>query len=514
MSEQNPQTSATPENVDTSPEKFLAALDIGSNSFHYVYARLSNDNLQVLHTEKYQVKLASGLDDNHMLSDEAISRGVATLENLLSSTENLTAENFRVVATYTLRKAKNAKRFLQAAKKVFPFDIEVISGHEEARLIYQGVAHNSESSLRQLIIDIGGGSTECVIGEGFDVKALASLNIGCVSCQKAYFPDENISSKHFKKAINEAKYKIEPLVKRFQKKGWQAAIGTSGTIKAIYNILNYDEAIKKPITLKQLQKLKSELIKAQTTANIKLAGLKENRRELICSGVAILIALFEMLGISELDFCSQALREGVLYQQLDKIRCDDIKQRTIGSLGTRFTIDQVQADNVSQLATTFFEDITKKFNFTDSIYQELLQWSAQIHEIGTDINTGGYQKHGEYILNNAHLSGFNQEQQQALAWLVGNQRKKISDIEALEWYMLDPQSLLAICIILRLSVLLNQQRHLNELPPFNLAYKKKTLYLHCEQSWLLERPLVDTELFHEQQYLEKVGITLAIEAHS
>ncbi len=495
-------------------ERFFAALDIGSNSFHYVYARLSNNNLQILHTEKYQVKLADGLNDDNVLSNEAIQRGLATLSNLLSSTVNLSEDNFRVVATYTLRQASNAKTFLKAAKAVFPFDIEIISGHEEARLIYQGVAHNSDASLRQLIIDIGGGSTECVIGEQFNIKAVASLNIGCVSFQQRFFPDEKISSKRFKQAINEAKYEIEPIIKRFNKKGWQHLVGTSGTIKTVYNIINAAQAITKPIELAQLHKLKNKLIKIQSTQNIQLDGLKENRRDILCSGVAILIALFEMLGLDKLHYCPQALREGVIYQQLDLMRCNDIRQRSIDSLAIRFSIDQNHASKVSELALSFYQNVSKQIKFPSSIYQNLLIWAAQIHELGIDINPAGYQKHGEYILKHADIPGFNEEQQQALAWLVGNQRKKITAAEKFDWYSLDPQLLMSICILLRLSVLLNQQRQLTKQPPatlsFNFNNTSNDINLNCEPSWLLERPLVDTELFHEQQYLAKVDLNLNI----
>lgn len=494
-------------------EKFLAALDIGSNSFHFVYARLINDNLQILHAEKYRVKLADGLDDNNHLSKEAISRGLATLSNLLPSTQNLTADNFRAVATFTLRQAKNAKTFLRAARKVFPFDLEIISGHEEARLIYQGVAQNSDANLRQLVVDIGGGSTEFVIGEKHNVKTLASLNIGCVSFQKQFFPDEKISAKRFNKAIIAAKCEIEYIVKRFQRKGWQAAVGTSGTIKAIYKIINNDEVIKKNISLSQLHLLKNTLIETGTVTALEIKGLKDNRRDVICSGLAVLIAVFEMLEITELDFCNASLREGVLYQQLDELKSEDIRQRSINSLATRFTVDQAQAEQVSQLAMSLFYSVQPQLKFPHIIYQNLLRWASEIHELGIDINTTNHHKHGGYIVSNADLSGFNQEQQQALAWLVTNQRKKISLPEGLDWHILDEQLILAVGVVLRLSVLLNQQRQNDDLPRFTLSFNSELgLELTCPQQWLLERPLVDVELFNEQTTLDKVGINLSIKS--
>ena len=250
------------------PDNYLAALDIGSNSFHFVFARLHNNNVQILHTEKYRVKLADGLNDNDELAQSAIARGVATLSKLATTTSKLTQENFRVVATYTLRQAKNAQDFLAAAGKVFPFNIEIISGHEEARLIYQGVAHYSEPHLKQLVIDIGGGSTECVIGQEQKVFTLASLNMGCVSFGQKYFFDKNIQAKYFKKAFLAAKREIESIVNRFKLRQWQLVTGTSGTIKSIHRILNMDNNIAQPITLKQLHSLKQQLIDFECIDNI------------------------------------------------------------------------------------------------------------------------------------------------------------------------------------------------------------------------------------------------------
>ena len=212
---------------------YLAALDIGSNSFHFVLARQVHQHLQILHSEKYKVKLATGLDENHKLSNEAIMRGIATLTSLCSSTSHLDHTNFRVVATHTLRKAKNSAEFLSIAKQVFPFDIEVISGHEEARLIYAGVSYHNASTAQRLILDIGGGSTECIIGQQEKVHALASLPIGCVSYSKAYFSNKKISKSQFNQAITAAKLAIEAIAKRYKNLAWQEAIGTSGTIKAV-----------------------------------------------------------------------------------------------------------------------------------------------------------------------------------------------------------------------------------------------------------------------------------------
>ncbi|MEW6981626.1 exopolyphosphatase [Colwelliaceae bacterium 6471] len=492
------------------PENYLAALDIGSNSFHFVFARLHENNVQILHTEKYRVKLADGLNANNKLSKQAIARGIRTLTNLAATTQNLTPDNFRVVATYTLRQATNAQEFLLAAAKVFPFKIEIVSGHEEARLIYQGVAHYSEPTKKQLVIDIGGGSTECVIGQREEISALASLNMGCVSYQQQFFAKRKINEKYFERAILSAKRELESIENRFKRSGWQAVTGTSGTIKSIHRIINANNQIPQPITLSQLHALKEVLLKFEHFDDININTLKENRRDVLCSGLAITIALVEMLDIKAINFCEYALREGVLYEQLDILHANNIKQLTVDNLTKRFAIDICQADKVKQLALSFYDRIQHSWGLNKKHYRDLLSWSAQLHELGVEINPSGYHRHGEYIIANADLAGFTQEYQYALAWLIGNQRKKISSPIAYQWYVLDIEPLSKICALLRLAILLCQQRQLSLLPSYQISASEKQLNLVFPKQWLIERPLVKVDLFHEQQVLKILDIKLMI----
>lgn len=508
---------------------YIAALDIGSNSFHFVYGRVIENHLQILHTEKYRVKLASGLNENNELSVEAITRGVATLENLATTVQNLTEQNFRAVATYTLRQANNKQAFLDAAAKVFPFDIEIISGHEEARLIYQGIAHNCQPNIQQLVIDIGGGSTECVIGINDQVKALASLTMGCVSFTQQYFIENSLSKKQFSLAINAAKHQINSITKRFKKVSWQSVTGTSGTIKAIHQLINVDNkkidsALSQPITLKKLYKLQQQLINFECIENIDLNGLKENRKEVICAGLAILIALMEALDIDKIDYSSYALREGVLYEQLSEMSSDlsselpseqtiipfDIRQKTINSLMDRFSVDVEQAEEVKQLAIALYQACANTWNINEKRYKNLLIWAALLHEIGIDINPSSYHKHGQYIIENSDLAGFNQEQQQALAWLIGCHRKKLNPYNASNNYQIKNKALTKVAALLRLAVLLNQQRQLSDTPAPIIKAEENVIELVFDQQWLIERPIVDNDLFFEQQALNNIDITLTI----
>jgi exopolyphosphatase/guanosine-5'-triphosphate,3'-diphosphate pyrophosphatase len=500
-------------NNDTSQDYF-AALDIGSNSFHFVLARRVGEQLQIMHSEKYSVKLAQGFDEENNLSAEAIIRGVKTLGNIAISAEHINKKNFRIVATHSLRKAKNIEKFLQDAAKVFPYDIEIISGHEEARLIYQGVAYNTASSTQQLVIDIGGGSTECIIGKKQKVITLASLNIGCVSYTQRYFPDGMITEKAFNKTVRAAKHEIDSLLKRFKKAGWQKAICTSGTFKNIYKIINYGEALPQPFSIKQLHTLKQQLLEYDHYNELKnIDGLKENRRELICAGVAIAIALMECLDINELDYCQYALREGVLYEQLDNLTTAQIgnntRKRSVNNLALRFNIDQAQVNMIQKLIKVWLPQVENEWSLSSPIYTELIMFAVQLHELGIDINPSGYQKHGQYILTHSDLAGFNQEQQQALAWLVGNQRKKITPLTGLQWYILKPESLKQICGLLRLAILLCQQRQSDKIVPApSIEVVGHILRLSIDQHWLLNRPIVDTELFYEQAVIATLDINL------
>ena len=487
----------------------IGALDIGSNSFHFVFARVVNDNLQILHSEKYRVKLAQGLQSDNTLDQAAIERGVKALADLAPLTENLTPENFRVVATYTLRKAKNAQAFLDAAAKVFPFDIEVVSGHEEARLIYQGVAHYLPPATQRLVLDIGGGSTEVVIGKDLETRQLTSLNIGCVSFARRYFDHGKITKKAFERAILDAKQEIESHVKRFQRAGWQEVVGTSGTMKSIFQQLNGMRGEESAFTLKELHKLKEMLIDAGHADNIDLPNLKESRRHIIAPGLAIVIALVEMLSIKDVDYCDYSLREGVLNEQLDALQYADIRDRTINSLATRFNVEEQQVDKVSEVANKLFNAALVPWKLKKKTYRQLLNWAIKIHEIGYDINPSAYHKHSRYIALNADLAGFTLEQQQALAWLIGNQRKKVQFEDEQLWYVLNIGNLSKLLAILRLSVLLSQQRQLTDDVEMQLSIKEEQIDIAFSSHWLEDKPLIQADLAREKKQQTLLGVNLS-----
>lgn len=511
------------------PENYIAALDIGSNSFHFVYGRLIDNHLQILHTEKYQVRLADGLDKNKILSEQAIARGISTLKKLSETVKNLNRDNFRVVATYTLRHAKNSQTFLDAANKVFPFDIDIISGHEEARLIYQGVINKVQSEENIFVIDIGGGSTECAIGKHKKTKVLASLSMGCVSFTQQFFANKSISQDNFNRAIRAAREESYSIAKSFKRTSWKTVIGTSGTIKALSQLINFtykspkknkqSNQVTQSITVPQLYKLQQSLMTFDFFDNIELAGLKENRRDVICAGLAILIGLMEALSIKELNYCQYALREGVLFEQIEELslassinpkfkKHHNICQRTINSLLDRFSVDIEQADNVWEMANKLYQECAQQWDINEEKNKTLLFWAVQLHELGFDINSSGYQKHGQYIIKHADCAGFNQEQQQALSWLVGTHRKKIVIGEIPEGYQIKQSTLIKLVILLRLAVLLTQQRQLSDVPSAHMIVGHQCIELQLDKKWLSTHPIINNALSVERKILHSIGIEL------
>lgn len=495
--------------TDSPSSHYIAAVDLGSNSFHMVIARVVDGDLQLLHREKQKVQLAEGLNEDLVLSEEAIERGLAVLTQFADTLQPFAPQSVRVIATYTLRRSRNSATFLRRAKAIFPFPIEVISGQEEARFIYQGVAHFEHTDERRLVIDIGGGSTEFAIGEGQQPLRLSSRNMGCVSYARLHFPNGKISARRFNRAIVQAEQELEPIVSSFRTAGWQQAVGTSGTVKTIRDMISGFGWSHQHIELRYLLALKEHLINQQDSLQLDLPGLTEDRKLLICSGLAILIAAFQMLQIDQMVYVDAALREGVLYEMTDRLQHVDIRSHTISSLIKRYDIDLPQADRVRQTTQLMLQQIQSAWHIS-SEEADLLSWAATVYEIGLHINSSGVQKHSAYILQNANLPGFNQEQQQLLASLVRFHRRKIR-LEELPFFSLYhmPQ-VTCLLVLLRLAVLLNQKRRDDFLPEIRLQATPQSLQLHMPADWLAQQNVLAADLYQEQKQLKKIAFRLDI----
>lgn len=491
----------------SSDQELIAAVDLGSNSFHLVIARIVDGALQLLHREKQKVQLADGLDDDLLLSDEAMQRGLAVLGQFANTLQGMPTASVRVIATYTLRRAKNANRFLQLAQPIFPFPIEVISGQEEARFIYQGVAHFETYPGQRLVIDIGGGSTEFAIGVDFQPLKLASRNMGCVSFAKQFFPKGRISEKKFERALLQAEQELEVIATAYRETGWQQAVGTSGTVKTIKDIVSGLNWHPHVVTEEHLLKLKQLLLQVDDCQQLDLPGLTEDRKQLLAPGLAILLAAFRMLPIKELVYVDAALREGVLYEMSDRLQHHDIRQHTIDSLIKRYNVDTEQAGRVSRTVSRMLQQTTAVWQLEPD-WAQLLHFAANVYEIGLQINSASVQRHSAYILKNANLPGFNQEQQQVLACIVRSHRRKIKldDFDNLHLYQHE-QLAYAVCLF-RLAVLLNQKRREDVLPEFQLRASNGYLELNIAVDWYQQQSVLAADLLSEQQFIRRLGLTL------
>lgn len=498
-------TQLTPNAV--SAAELIAAVDLGSNSFHLVIARIVDGALQLLHREKQKVQLADGLDDELMLSDEAMQRGLAVLRQFADTLKDMPPESVRVIATYTLRRAKNSARFLQLAQDVFPFPIEVIAGQEEARLIYQGVAHFETYPGQRLVIDIGGGSTEFAIGVDFQPVKLASRHMGCVSFAKFFFQKGRISPKRFERALVQAEQELENIYTSYKATGWQQAVGTSGTIKTIKDIVSGLGWHPHVIRLEHLEKLQQLLLQVEQCEDLNLPGLTDDRKQLLAPGLAILLASFRMLGIDEMVYVDAALREGVLYEMSDRLQHHDIRQHTIQSLIKRYAVDTEQAGRVSQTAQILWQQCRYQWQLNEE-WGQLLQFACYVYEIGLQINSSSVQRHSAYILNNSNLPGFNQEQQRVLASLVRYHRRKIKPDDVPAFYLYRQADFYHTLTIFRLAILLNQKRREDVVPTFRCMAQTAQLTLELPESWYQQHTVLAADLRTEQLFLKRAGLTL------
>lgn len=498
--------------VETREVNKVAALDIGSNSFHLVVARIVAGSVQILHRVKQKVRLAEGLNSEDILSDEAMERGLSMLKVVAESLKGFEPDSVRIVATHTLRKARNARDFINAAKDILPYPIEVISGVEEARLIYSGVAHTNHADGQQLVVDIGGGSTEFVIGDGFTPLLCRSLQMGCVSYTKRFFANGELKNKTFERAITAAQQELEMIDNKYRRLGWVQCVGTSGTIRSLFTLCQQDRPNGHdiPVTLKSLRNLMKQFVSAGHIDKLNYPDLSEDRRVVIAGGLAILIAVFKALEIDGLVYSPAALREGVLYQMEDELHHADIRGRTASSLATRYDVDTTQATLVLNTTLSLFNDVEKPWKLRGRDFKSMLGWAALLHEVGMQINSRGIQKHSAYILANVDMPGFTQEQQLLLSTLVRFHRKKIRANELPSFNLFDDNAVKRLIALLRLGVFLNIKRQEGFLPDIVVEADKSTMTVTFPDGWLDEKPIISADLVRESQYWKSLDLQLVV----
>ncbi len=493
--------------------RHIAAIDLGSNSFHMVVAKVVGQDLQLISRHKQRVRLASGLDQEQNLSHAAMERGLECLAMFAERLQGFEPSNVRIAATHTLRLANNAHLFLQRAAEVLPFPIEIIPGEEEARLIYTGVAHTQVESHAKLVVDIGGGSTEMIIGKGFEPDLVNSKQMGCVSFTNAYFANGKLTPKNFSKAVLAAEQRLEPIARKYRKKGWDTAFGSSGTIKAIREVLiglGYEDGI---INLKRLNKLIETLCQFDSIDTIQLSGLTEERKPVFAAGVAILSAIFQDLAIEEMHFSDGALREGLLYEMEERFARSDIRMRTTENLAKIHLVDLEHAARVKGYAIELLKPLHSALGIKKkSELVPLLEWASLLHEVGLSISFRGFHRHSSYILQHTNMPGFNSEQQLVLATLARFQRKALKLAEMPTFNLYKQSQILALIKILRLAIIVNGQR--NDEPSVMIAIEiiNETHWKISsqEQGWLENNKLLHVDLQEEVERWNNADWTLEL----
>lgn len=497
-------------NGRSAPE-LLAAVDLGSNSFHMVVARYSHGQLIVIDRLRENVRLGSGLGADGRLDREVAARALACLERFGQRLRDMHADKIRVVGTNALRRAHRKQSFLEKARAALGAPIEIVSGMEEARLIYSGVAHTMpRGSGRRLVVDIGGGSTELIIGEDLAPLKLESTELGCVSLSERFFANGKLSAKRFARARVAARRELEPIEDAYRSVGWVQTVGSSGSVKAIGDAVRELDPLATAITPAGIEAVIAAMLRVEHTRDIPLTSLNDERRLVFAGGLAILAEVFEVLGIDRMDVSDGAMRDGLLYDLVGRLTHEDARERTVRAMQGRYHVDLAQAERVERTALGFLQQVAEIWQLDDPLAQQLLCWAARLHEIGLDVSHSRYHQHGAYLLEHADMPGFPREEQRLLSRLVGGHRRKLS-IDGLD-KLLPPwdRRIVPLIVLLRIAVLLHRGRGRAPLPDVTLLARGRTLELRFPVRWLREHPLTVADLSQEIDWLRTIDFRLRV----
>lgn len=488
----------------------IAAIDLGSNSFHMIIAKQLQGELRTVDKRGEKVQLAAGLNERGYLSEESMQRGLDCLKGFAKHLRGFKPEAVTVLATNALRVARNRSEFITRAEDILGFQIELIAGREEARLIYLGVSHTqADDEGKRLVVDIGGGSTELIIGERFESKALESLFMGCVSYTQQFFPNNEISELNFHRAVTRARRELLEIQKDYKDIGWNEVIGSSGTIRATEQILIKKGWSEQGISREGLNKLCKWLTSHKTITDIDLPGFKPLRQQVFIAGVAILKGIFDTFKIKKMAYSDGALREGALWDLIGRSGHEDVRQRTVDSMQQRFHVNQAQAKRVKDCALNMLDQVEKDWKLPSTARKWLL-WAAELHEVGLSITHHQFQKHGAYLVQHSDMAGFTNQGQELLAVLLKGHRRKfpLSGIESLS--VMVRQQVRYLCVLLRLAAVLNNSRGAVELPDIECQGKNESITLIFPKDWFKQNPLTKDDLRVEADYLKAAGLTLIV----
>lgn len=487
----------------------VAAVDLGSNSFHMIICSLHNGKLQTIDRLKEMVRLAAGLDQHKNLDQITQERALACLERFGHRIRDFAPNSVAIVGTNTLRIARNSHQFISKAEKALGHPIHIISGIEEARLIYQGVAHSLGSNANnRFVMDIGGSSTEYIIGRDDIAHTKESLNMGCVTVSQNFFKNGELSKKAFRKAMLFAEQHLEPFQNTFNSKNWEEAIGASGSLKAISNVLQAMGWSNNGITNEGLELLVAHLLKLNRIDEISFPALSIERRPVFIGAVAIVYATFKTLNIRQMTVSDGALREGLVQDLLDRIYDDDIRSHTSQTIAARYHTDTSHSGQLKETLRYIVRQLDSHPCFNDNPASlQFLEWAAELHEIGFEIAHSQYHKHSAYIIENGDLAGFSKQDQLLLSKLVRSHRKKLnlSRFEDLPfpWRQHAP----IMVIVFRLAALLHRNRN-SKRPDFSITVNRHDIKIDFPENWLEQAPLTHADLKQEMYYLKEARFNL------
>ena len=490
----------------------IAAVDLGSNSFHMVVAQDQHGRLKVIDRIREMVRLGAGLSQSGELSRDSQERALECLQRFGQRLREMHADSVRVVGTNTLRLAKNSTELIQRAEDALGHPIQVISGVEEARLIYQGAIQSiTGPDGKWLIVDIGGGSTELIVGEQGRPLLMESVQMGCIGISERFFAGEEVlEKKKFKKALVETRLQLQPITSAIRELGWEHAVGTAGTIRAVAELMRELELSDQGITYKGINAVIARLQEAEYIEHAAFGSLAKERYPVFSGGIVILKAIFKELGIKRMVASEGGMREGLLFDLAGRIHHQDTRDRTVYSLMRRYHVDFKHSARIKSTTLYLIDKLSGVRDIDNDLTYQFLIWSADLHEIGLDISHSRYHQHGAYLLNNADLPGFSWNEQRLLACLVGNHRRKINSDLIAQFPARWREQVIYMIVILRLAVLINRDRAPKKIPPVTIRDDQGNLEIQFARKWLEKHPLTVAELEREKAYLKALDINVDI----
>ncbi len=462
----------------------LAAVDLGSNSFRLEIGRVDHGEFRRTEYLKETVRQGGGLDESRNLTQEAMQAGWDCLARFGERLAGFKPGEVKAVATQTLREARNRDEFLTRAHEVLGFPIDVISGREEARLIYQGVAqmlpHNDE---RRLVIDIGGRSTELILGQGRAPKVMESFRVGSIAWSKRYFGDGQFTHRAFEVAEVAATAVLDEAFDAYHPDHWDTAYGSAGTVGAIGDVMVAAGWPEGSISLEGLDWILERLVSAQSADRLRIPGMREDRKAIIGGGVSVMRAVFKLLSIDRMETAAGGLRHGLICDLLGTADiAGDLREASVRRLARKFGVDTVHGERVVKVATQLFKQLIGVNEIEHNRLLQKLVWAAQLHEIGSHISHSDYHKHGAYILDNADAMGFSLSEMHRLSVLVLGHRGKLRKLDTL----LTDEGLVSQLLSLRLAVILCHARRDPDMAGMALHSSDSdanTLHLQCRNGW-------------------------------